>query len=106
MVGQSKLSANMLPHEKVTQLVRRYTKGQTRIGLEKLGVGWLNRSVSWKYVHSKLREILEVEGFSAFRYKVCIAVEPDDNDLFASTRRTEEEVKRADGMLPDMGCQP
>ena len=69
-----------MPHEKVAELIRIYGKGQSRIPLEELGVGHMNRAVSSKYVHSRLRLILDVEGFSSFRYKFATAIEPSDSD--------------------------
>ena len=95
----SKLSPGMLPHEKVAELIRIYGKPASRMPLDDLGTGHLNRAISWKYVHSKLRQILEVEGFSSFRYKFAIAIEPSESDPLASTRRTLEEVANSSGML-------
>ena len=87
MTGASKLSSkNMKPHAKVAELLRLYGKGTNRMLLEDCGVGSMNRAISWKYVHSRLRLILEVEGFSSFRYKFAIGtgrncgiVRPTDN---------------------------
>ena len=68
----------MRPHEKVSELVSYYGREKQRIKLELLGIGHLNRAISYKYVHSKLRRILDAEGFSSFRYKHAIGVEPSD----------------------------
>ena len=95
----SKLAPGMLPHEKVAELIRIYGKGTSRMPLADCGTGHMNRAISWKYVHSRLRLILEVEGFSDFRYKFAIAIEPSDSDPHASTRRTQEEVADSSGML-------
>lgn len=99
MAGRmSKLSEDMLPSEKVQELCRAYARGPaTRIMLEQCGVGHHNRSISWKYVHSRLRMIVEVDGFSSLRYKYAIAVEPQDSNLLASTKRTQEEVADSGG---------
>ena len=102
----SKLSTDMLPHEKVAELIRIYGKPASRMPLDDLGTGHLNRAISWKYVHSKLRQIVEVEGFSSFRYKYAIAVEPQDSDPLASTKRTHEEVADSAGMLAKVGNRP
>ena len=102
----SKLSADMLPSEKVAELVRAYGRGTTRILLEECGVGHMNRSIRWKYVHSRLRMILEVDGFSSFRYKYAIAVEPQDSNLLASTKRTQDEVADSGGRLAMVDKQP
>ena len=96
----SAVSRDMLPHEKVAELIRIYGKEVSRTPLSKLSVGHLNRAISWKYVHSKLRQILEVEGFSSFRYKYAIAIEPSESDPLASTRRHQEEAANSSGMLP------
>ena len=95
----SKLSAGMLPHEKVAELVRIYGKGTSRMPLDDCGVGHLNRAISCKYVHSRLRLIVEVEGFSSMRYKFAIATEPSESDPLASTKRTQAEVADSSGML-------
>ena len=96
----SKLPEGMMPHEKVAELLRVYGKGrESRMPLDDLGVGHLNRAVSCKYVHSRLRLICEVEGFSSFRYKYAIAVEPSDSNPLASTKRTQDEVADSSGML-------
>ena len=89
---QSKLSKNMLPNEKVSTLLKCYGKGTAMVPLSRLGVGHLNRAISWKYVHSKLTQVVDVEGFTIIRYKHAIAVEPPDDDPLASTRRTQEEA--------------
>ena len=96
----------MLSHQRVDDLLKRYDKGTSRISLDKLGVGELNRAIRPKYVHAKLKRILEVEGFSAFRYKYAIGIEPADNDPHASTNRTNREADNSDGLLPKVGCQP
>ena len=96
----SKLAAGLLPNEKAAELVRIYGKGTSRMPLDDCGTGHMNRAISWKYVHSRLRLIVEVEGFSSFRYKFAIATEPSDSDPLASTRRTQEEVADSSGMLP------
>ena len=88
---QSKLSKNMLPNEKVSTLLKCYGKGTAMVQLSRLGVGHLNRAISWKYVHSKLTQVVDVEGFTLIRYKHAIAVEPPDDDPLASRRRTQEE---------------
>ena len=59
----------------------------------------MNRAISWKYVHSRLRMILENEGFSNFRYKYAVAIEPQDSQPLASTTRTQHEVAESCGML-------
>ena len=103
----SKLSEEMLPSEKVQELCRAYARGPaTRIMLEQCGVGHHNRSISWKYVHSRLRMILEVDGFSSFRYKYAIAVEPQDSNPLASTERTQDEVADSGGRLAMVDNQP
>jgi hypothetical protein len=98
----SKLAVGMMPHERVTELIRVYGKGESRMPLDDLGVGHLNRAVSCKYVHSRLRMILDTEGFSSFRYKYAIAVEPSDSDPLASTKRTQAEVADSSGMLAEV----
>ena len=95
----SKLAAGLLPNEKAAELVRIYGKGQSRMLLDDCGTGHLNRAISVKYVHSRLRAILEVEGFSDFRYKFATATEPSDSDPYASTRRMQQEVADSAGML-------
>ena len=97
----SKLTKNMLPNEKVNVLLKSYARGPAAmVPLSRLGVGHLNRAMSWKYVHSKLYQVVEVEGFSVHRYKCAIAVEPPDADPFASTKRNQQEAYNSAGMLP------
>ena len=106
-VKMSKLTEDMLPSERVQELCRAYGRGQhTRLMIETLGVGHLNRAISWKYVHSRLRTIMDVDGFSSERYKYAIAVEPQSSDTLASTRRTQEEVAEAMGKLAKVDNQP
>ena len=100
MTGVSKLSSkNMKPHARVAELIKIYGKPISRILLKDCGVGHMNRAISWKYVHSRLRMILENEGFSNFRYKYAVAVEPQDSQPLASTTRTQHEVAESGGML-------
>ena len=96
----SKLTDAMLPHERVSHLVRHYGSREIQIQLKDLGIGDINRSISWKYVHAKLRQIVEVEGFSSFRYKHAIAIEPRDSDPLAASRRIQTEAANSGGMLP------
>ena len=88
-----------MPHAKVAELLRLYGNGTNRMLLEDCGVGSMNRAISWKYVHSRPRLILEVEGFSSYRYKYAVAMEPQDSNPLASTKRTQEEVAESCGML-------
>ena len=60
----------------------------------------MNRAISGKYCHSKLREILEVEGFSSERYKYAVAAEASEKDPMQNTRRMVQEVEDSAGMLP------
>ena len=46
----------------------KHTRGHQRMHLRELGIAPFNRAVSPKYVHYLLRRILEVEGFTKFRY--------------------------------------
>ena len=57
-------------------------------------------------MHSRLRTIMDVDGFSSDRYKYAIAVEPQASDPLASTRRTQEEVAEAQGKLAMVDNQP
>ena len=68
----SVLVKEMLPNEKASKLVRAYGKPAAMVALDLLGIGHLNRDISWKYVHSQLVQILDVEGFSSIRYKQAI----------------------------------
>ena len=88
----SKLTDAMLPHERVSNLVKRYGSREVQIPLGDLAIGDINRSISWKYVHAMLRKIVEVEGFSSFRYKHAIVIEQHDSDPLAHTRRTQAEA--------------
>ena len=99
--------AGMLPHEKVAFLCKKYAKGPVCvISLDELAVGVLNRAISVKYVHSRLRLILEKEGFSIMRYKHCTAIEPSDADPLASTRRHQEVAANSSGMLAQVDDKP
>ena len=98
--AKSKLSKNMLPNGKVYTLLKCYGKGTAMVQLSRLGVSHLNRAISRKYVHSKLTQVVDVEGFTIIRYKHCIAVESPDDNLLASTRRNQEEAFNSAGMLP------
>jgi hypothetical protein len=68
--------------------------------LSQLGVGSFNRPVSPKYVHHLLRLILDRDGFTRFRYKNAIALEPKPDDPGGATRRTNDEAARSGGLLP------
>ena len=94
------LSKDMMPHARAARLTAHYGKNKTRIPLSELGIGNLNRSVSWKYVHSKALEIIEIEGFAESRYKWAIAVEPPKDDPLQSTRRTQQEAQFSGNKLP------
>ena len=96
------LSKGMLPNEIAAKLVRVYGKPVSMVSLDMLGIGHLNRDISWKYVHSQLVQIVDVEGFSTIRYKQAIGVEPPDNDRFVSSKRTQDEANASGGMLPFM----
>ena len=99
--------AGMLPHEKVAFLCKKYAKGPVCvISLDELAVGVLNRAISVKYVHSRLRLILEKEGFSTMRYKHCTAIEPSEADPLASTRRHQEFAANSSGMLAKVDDKP
>ena len=100
MAPESKFPKNMLPNEKVATLCRAYSNGTAMIPLNRFAVGHLNRAISWKYVHYKLSQIFDVGGFSIFRYKYAVAVEPPDDNPLGSTRRTQEEAFNSSGMLP------
>ena len=99
-MGQSKLAADLLPHEKVQALYKHYGKGRNRWPLHQGATGFMNRAISGKYRHSKLREIVEVEGFSSERYKFAVAAEPSEKDPMQNTRRMLQEVEDSAGMLP------
>ena len=91
-----------MPNEIAAKLVRVYGKPVSMVSLDMLGIGHLNRDISWKYVHSQLVQIVDVEGFSTIRYKQAIGVEPPDNDRFVSSKRTQAEANASGGMLPLM----
>ena len=100
MGGQSKLAPGLLPNEKVQALFKAYGKGKDRWPLHQCATSFMNRAISGKYCHSKLREILEVEGFSSERYKYAVAVEASEKDPMQNTRRMVQEVEDSAGMLP------
>ena len=100
MGGQSKLAPGLLPNEKVQALFKAYGKGKDRRPLQQCATSFMNRAISGKYCHSKLREILEVEGFSSERYKYAVAAEPSEKDPMQNTRRMVQEVEDSAGMLP------
>ena len=95
----SVITNDMLPQEKVSLLYSTYAKAVTKRRLTELSVGHLNRAISWKYVHSLLRNILEVDGFSPDRYKYATAVEPPDEDELRDTKRHQNEAEMSGGIL-------
>ena len=50
--------------------------------------------------------MIEEDGFSSFRYKVCIAAEPPVGNPLASTLRTQQEATDSDQMLPQVDNRP
>ena len=107
MAGQSKANQQLLPHDRVSELVRTYGRNdRVKVPLKKLAVGAINRGISWKYVQTMISRILHDEGFSTERYKYCIAVEPNPKDPWASTKRHMEEAAAADGYLPTVDNLP
>ena len=100
-LSKSKIDQNMLPQEKCSALVTAYAKeGYTYMHLQDLGVDEMNRPISWKYVHSLVHQILNVEGFSIQRCKYCTVIEPSAANPHGSTNRTQQEAEESGGMLP------
>ena len=84
----------------------KHTRGIERMHLRELGNATFNRAVSPKYVHYLLRRILEVEGFTRFRYKQAIVLRPNPKDPLAVARRTNAEAKRSGGLLAPVAEKP
>ena len=95
----SVLSKGMLPQEKVSTLMNFYGKPMCVMRLGDLAIGYHNRPISWKYVHSLLRSFMEENGFSALRYKYATAAEPPDDDECRDTKRHQKEAAMSGGML-------
>ena len=56
-LSKSRIRSSLLPHEKASALVEAYNKGFVTMKVGDLGIGHLNRPISWKYVHSKWTQI-------------------------------------------------
>ena len=86
----------------VAERVRsKHSLGIQRISLHDLGVASFNRAISPKYVHYLMKRILEQDGFSRFRYKNAIALQPnpDPEKRLGTYQRTMQEVERSNGLL-------
>ena len=59
---------NRMPDDVAADLLTKYSKGVTRLHLTQLAIGSFNRDISPKYVHHRLQKILNVDGFTRFRY--------------------------------------
>ena len=70
------------------------------MSIDNLGIGELNRGISYKYAHALASQVVLEKGFNSLRYKVCIAVKPNSKDPLASTRRTNKEAAASAGKLP------
>ena len=92
----------MLPNEVAAELMHKYSKGIRRCRLAELSVGSFNRPISTKYVHHRLRTILDVDGFTELRYGQATALEPNPADPLAGARRTNREADMSCGMLPSV----
>ena len=98
----SSADSPMLPNEVAADLLQRFSKGIRRCRLSELAVGSLNRPISAKYVHHRLRVILEVYGFTKLRYHHATALEPNPADPLAGAKRTNREADMSCGMLPSV----
>ena len=92
--------------EVAEQVRGKYSKGVRLVPLKDLGVSTFNRPISPKYVHFLWDHILEKEGFTKYRYKYCIALEPNPQDPLAVARRTNDEVQRSNGLLAPVPDKP
>ena len=95
-VSLSSADSPMLPNEVAADLLSRFTKEIRRCQLHELSVGSFNRPISAKYVHHRLRNILEVDGFTRMRYHHAIAIEPNPADPLA---RGKEDQQRSGHVL-------
>jgi len=96
----SKHGDRRLVCEVAERLRATYSIGIFRKRVEELGVGDFNRAVSPKYVHHLAYNYTEIHGFTRFRYKNAIALEPRPDDPTAAARRTNLEAASSDGLLP------